>query len=428
MLLGMTGGYAAGWLLGAIGDTEWSRVAAAPVFALPAFGHHGWSFDPALAIPFAIAAIAASLKAMGNVTTCQKMNDAGWVRPDMQSIGRGVTADGLGSLVSGLLGGHGLNSSTPVVGLSNATGITSRSVAWPVAGILLALAFVPKIGLVLSTMPKAVVGAALVFSSTFIIINGMEIMTSRLLDVRKTLVIGTAIVFGLAVEMNPHLLRILPPAARAALGSSIVVGTLVGLLLNVLLRIGVRRTATIEVEPGASDTAKALEEFIEAQGAAWGARRDVIERAKFNLAQSIETIASIGVVNGVLEVGGVLRRIPARPARVVRRPAARAARQAPHERGDHGVRGRRAAAGRVHAAPARGPRVGFAERAAARRSCSTSTTKLTACRTAELRWLSTTAACDREAPAVNGMRPRKLRRKGDGLGLADSSHAMSVTK
>ena len=38
------------------------------------------------------------------------------------------------------------------------------------------------------------------------------------------------------------------------------------------------------------------------QGAAWGARRDVVERARFNLAQSIETIASIGVVNGVLDV------------------------------------------------------------------------------------------------------------------------------
>jgi len=302
MLLGMAGGYVAAWLLGAIGDSEWERVAAAPAIALPALGHLGLSFDATLAIPFAIAAVAASLKAMGNVTTCQKLNDADWVRPDMRSIGRGVAADGLGSLISGLLGGHGLNSSTPVVGLSNATGITSRSVAWPVAAILLGLAFVPRIGLVLSTMPKAVVGAALVFSSTFIIVNGIEIMTSRLLDVRKTLVIGTAIVFGLAVEMNPHLLRILPTAARAALGSSIVVGTLVGLLLNLLLRIGVRRTATIEVEPGAPGTAEALEEFIEAQGAAWGARRDVIERAGFNLAQSIETIASIGVVNGVLEV------------------------------------------------------------------------------------------------------------------------------
>ena len=146
MLLGMAGGYAAAWLLGAIGDSEWARVAAAPAVALPALGHLGWNFDATLVIPFAIAAVAASLKAMGNVTTCQKMNDAEWVRPDMRSIGRGVTADGLGSFISGLLGGHGLNSSTPIVGLSNATGITSRSVAWPVAAILLALGSCPRSG------------------------------------------------------------------------------------------------------------------------------------------------------------------------------------------------------------------------------------------------------------------------------------------
>ena len=78
-------------------------------------------------------------------------------------------------------------------------------------------------------MPRSIAGAALVFSSTFIIINGLEIMTSRLLDARKTLVIGLALVFGLAVEVLPGLLDALPPAARGALGNSLVLGTLVGL-------------------------------------------------------------------------------------------------------------------------------------------------------------------------------------------------------
>ena len=125
-------------------------------------------------------------------------------------------------------------------------------------------------------------------------------MTSRLLDARKTLVIGLALVFGLAVEVLPGLLDILPPAARVALGTSLVLGTLVGLGLNVLFRIGLRRTATMAVPAGAVNT-EALEEFMDANGAAWGARRDVIERAKFNLAQSIETIASSGVASGALE-------------------------------------------------------------------------------------------------------------------------------
>ena len=300
VLIGMTAGYAIAWALGRLGTGELAAAAAAPLFALPELGPRGWTLDPALALPFGVAAVAASLSVIGNVTTSQKANDADWVRADMASISRGVVADGLGSVVAGVLGGHGLNSSTGAVGLASATGVTSRRVAYSVAAVLLVLAFVPKLGILFYAMPRAIAGAALVFSATFIIINGLEIMTSRLLDARKTLVIGLALVFGLAVEVLPGLLDILPPAARVALGTSLVLGTLVGLGLNVLFRIGLRRTATMAVPPGAVNT-EALEEFMDANGAAWGARRDVIGRAKFNLEQSIETIASSGVANGPLE-------------------------------------------------------------------------------------------------------------------------------
>ncbi|MCC6197030.1 MAG: purine/pyrimidine permease [Burkholderiales bacterium] len=300
VLIGMVVGCVVAWMLGRLGDSQLAAIAAVPMFALPTVSHVGFAFDPTLALPFLVAAVAATLKVIGNVTTCQKTNDADWVRADMRSISRGVAGDGLGSLVAGALGAHGLNSSTGAVGLATATGVTSRRVAYPVAAILLVLAFVPKLGILFHAMPRPVAGAALVFSATFIIINGLEIMASRLLDARKTLVIGLALVFGFAVEVMPGLLDALPPAARTALGTSIVLGTLVGLGLTLIFRIGLRRTATMTVSPGKVNT-KALEDFLDAHGAAWGARRDVIERAKFNLAQSIETLTSSGVANGALE-------------------------------------------------------------------------------------------------------------------------------
>jgi NCS2 family nucleobase:cation symporter-2 len=302
VLIGMAAGYLLASALGRVGAEHPAAIQAGSLIALPDLAHLGWSFDPTLALPFAVAAVAASLKVIGNVTTSQKANDADWVRADMPSISRGVLADGLGSIVAGTLGAHGLNSSTGAVGLATATGVTSRRVAYSVAAILLVLAFVPQLGLLFYHMPRPVAGAALVFSSTFIVINGLEIMTSRLLDARKTLVIGLALVFGLAVEVFPGLLEALPPAARVALGTSLVLGTVVGLGLNLVFRIGLRRSESMLVQPGAIDT-HALEQFMEARGALWGARRDVIERAKFNLAQSVETIASSGVASGPLEVG-----------------------------------------------------------------------------------------------------------------------------
>ena len=301
VLIGMAAGYAAAWALGRVGAAEAAQLGAAPLFALPTVSHLGWAFDSTLLLPFVVAAVAATLKVMGNVTTCQKVNDADWVRADMRSIGRGVVGDGLGSVVAGALGAHGLNSSTSAVGLATATGVTSRRVALSVAAFLLVLAFVPKLGQLFYLMPRPVAGAALVFSSTFIIINGLEIMTSRLLDARRTLVIGLALIFGLAVEGFPGLLEIFPSGARVALGTSLVLGTLVALGLNALFRLGVRKTAMLTVQPGPADST-ALRQFMERQGAAWCARREVIDRAGFNLAQSIETIAASGVAQGPLEV------------------------------------------------------------------------------------------------------------------------------
>jgi NCS2 family nucleobase:cation symporter-2 len=300
VLIGMAVGYLVSWLVldGEAGDDP---IPARPLFALPVTAHVGWTLESALVLPFAVAAVAASLKAIANVTTCQKANDADWVRADMRSISTGVVGDRLGSVVAGVIGAHGINSSTSNVGLASATGVTSRRVAYPIAALLLLLAFVPKLGLIFYMMPRPVAGAALVFSSTFIIINGLEIMTSRMLDSRKTLVIGLALIFGLAIEVSPGLLSFLPPAARIALGTSLVLGTLVALSLNALFRLGVRRTATLEVVPGPVSS-KTLRRFMEKHGAAWGARRDVIELAAFNLAQSIETLRASKVARGPLAV------------------------------------------------------------------------------------------------------------------------------
>jgi len=301
VLIGMAAGYAASWALGRLDAGASAHSGTGALFALPSLAHPGWAFDTTLLLPFVVAAIAATLKVVGNVTTAQRANDADWLRADMRTITRGVVADALGSVAAGALGGHGLNSSTGAVGLASATGVTSRRVAWSVAGILLVLAFVPGLGLLFSLIPPSVAGAALVFSSTFIVINGLEIVTSRLLDARKTLAIGLALVFGLAVEIFPGLLALLPQAARVALGTSLVVGTLVGLTLTVLFRVGLRRSGTMTVDPQAVDP-HALGRFVDTQGAQWGARRDVIERAKFNLEQSIETIVASGVATGPLTI------------------------------------------------------------------------------------------------------------------------------
>jgi xanthine permease XanP len=289
VLIGMLVGYGVTAVLGGFRHGDWDTLAATPWVMVPRLHHVGWAFDAGLVIPFVVAAIAATLKVMGNVTTCQKLNDADWVRADMSSISRGVLADGLTTTLAGALGTSGTNSGSAAVGLASATGILSRRVAYPLAMLLVFLAFLPKLGVLFFLMPSAVAGPALLFAATFMFVNGLEIMTSRLLDSRRTFVIGLSAMCGLAIDFLPGAFAQFPGWVKPVLVSSTVLGPVMALLLNGIFRLGVRKTQKLVVEPTGVDSA-AIEAYMEASGAGWGARRDVIDRASFSLSQSVEVI------------------------------------------------------------------------------------------------------------------------------------------
>jgi NCS2 family nucleobase:cation symporter-2 len=288
-LIGMLAGYVLAGILGFVDAAQFSAVLDAPWFGLPQF-HVSWSFDATLIAPFAIASIAAAMKAAGTIAICQRINDANWVRPDLRSMTRGVLADGLTTAAAGMAGTVGTNTSTPGVGVAAASGVTSRVVAIVVGMIFLVLGFCPKITAILAIMPRSVIVAALLFTVTFIIINGVQIMTSRLLDPRRTLVLGFAIVAGGAVEVFPSVSASAPVELSPIVGSSLVFSTVVALTLNLLLRLGVSKTATLTVGRRNIDH-QSIDTFFLRQSAIWGARPDIAQKAIFGVTQLVDAVA-----------------------------------------------------------------------------------------------------------------------------------------
>jgi xanthine permease XanP len=288
-LVGIIVGYVvAGWA-GIMDRVQFAPVMDAAWLGIPQF-HVSWSFDPALIAPFAIASVAAAMKAAGTITICQRINDANWVRPDLRSVTRGVLADGVTTAAAGVVGAVGTNTSTPGVGVAAASGVTSRVVAFAVGGMFIVLGFCPKITAILAVMPRSIIVPALLFTVTFIIINGVQVMTSRLLDARRTLVLGLAIVAGGAVEVFPSIVASAPSQLSPVIGSSLVFATVVALVLNLLFRIGVSKTATFQVQRDGIDP-QSIETFFLRQSATWGARPDVAQRAIFGVLQLVDAIA-----------------------------------------------------------------------------------------------------------------------------------------
>ncbi|TAJ44211.1 uracil-xanthine permease family protein [Methanofollis fontis] len=301
VLIGMIVGYIAAYALGLIGSAEIGLVMARPLFEAPDLSYFGWAFDPVLIVPFFVAIICSSLKSVGDLTSCQKINDPEWKRPDMTNISGGILADGAGAVVAGIVGGMGQSTSSSNIGLSIATSAASRVIAFSIGAILVALAFFPKLAGVFVIMPAPVMGAALIFAVSFMIITGLSIITSRMLDARKTFVVGISLIFGLSVDIFPEIYAGMHPSIQPVFSSSLSLATVCVILLNLVMRIGLRQEQEMTLEPG-ERYAGSVHAFMERQGAAWGAPRDVIVRATSALTECVEMLAVLGRIDRPLQV------------------------------------------------------------------------------------------------------------------------------
>jgi NCS2 family nucleobase:cation symporter-2 len=278
LLIGMVAGYAVSFATGILTVDKARLILDSAFFQLPEMGRFGMSLSTVMLVPFVVAAFSSALKTMGDLTTCQKINDADWRRTDMRSISRGMLACAAGNIASGLLGALGQSVSSSNIGLSIATGATSRRIGYAAGGILMLLAFFPKLAAIFVIMPTPVMGASLVFAVCFMIMAGIQIIMSRMIDARKTFVVGLSIIFGLSFDMVSGLYAHVDPTLVPLFSSSLAVATICAVLLNIFFRIGISQKVEFEIDP-AVDRSEKIFQIMEKQGGAWGARREVIFNA-----------------------------------------------------------------------------------------------------------------------------------------------------
>ncbi len=289
-LIGMAAGVALAAPLGVMAPDALPRLEGQPWLALPGLGHLQWSFslDPMLLVAFALAAFASTLKTIGAVSTAQRLNDADWTRPDAGNLQRGVLGDGLASISAGLLGSTGQNSATSAVGISGATGATSRWIALALALWLLAMACMPKIAVLLDLLPTMVIGGVLLFASIYMFANGIELIGSRVLDRRRTMVVGSAIIVAVSLRALPELAAAMPAVIRPLTSSGLALGMTVAIVLNLVFRIGIGRRASLAIDDVANGAGE-IAVFLQQQAGRWGLRQDVVERALIAIGEIVRS-------------------------------------------------------------------------------------------------------------------------------------------
>jgi NCS2 family nucleobase:cation symporter-2 len=71
-----------------------------------------------------------------------------------------------------------------------------------------------------------------------------------------------------------------------------VLGTVSAVVLNLIMRIGVRQRETIKLDAGHVNR-DTIEQFLTEQGGRWGARREIISRAIFGVVQVLEVVGDL---------------------------------------------------------------------------------------------------------------------------------------
>ncbi|MFM1885363.1 MAG: hypothetical protein RL026_520 [Pseudomonadota bacterium] len=258
-------------------------------FGLPERVPGGMAFEPDLLVPFFLAMLASSLKGIGDLTLCQRINDSRWTRADLPSVSGGLTASGLTTFFAGALGAMGHSTSSSNVGLSLATGATSRVIGYSMGALLLAIACMPKVAAAFAGLPQPIMGSILMYAACFMIVAGLQMITSRLLDARRTLVVGISLSAGLAVYLVPDLAEAAPRFLMPALTSSVASCALVAVVLHLVTRIGIAQTDSAAYD-SSQDNYAACREQVARFGARVAAAREGVAAAQDALATALDAL------------------------------------------------------------------------------------------------------------------------------------------
>lgn len=267
-----------------------SHSLAAPVFAVPSLPSFEFDFNGRYLLPFIIAAMAASMKTMGAVVTCDQINDERWVRPDIRLVKKGILVDGLATALSGLFGSFGTNSATSSVGVSQATGATSRVIGLSVSAWMLFFALSPAFTSLFVAMPEAVVGGCLLFVACIVTVNGLQLLGKVAMDMRRAGVIAFPLILAASAAANAPPFNFLVPGFKPLLSSALTVAVLSALLINAFFSFGMVRKAVFELRPSSSP-----QEHLASVGKTlveWGVAPNVKGRAMLTLREIISTGAT----------------------------------------------------------------------------------------------------------------------------------------
>lgn len=235
IVIGIVVGYVVAWLMGMI---DFSSVRSYGGFYLPVPFRYGLSFDLSAFISLSIIFVITAIEAYGDITANSLISGEP-VEGEVftRRASGGVVANGVSSLLSGMLNSFPNSIFAQNNGMIQLTGVASRYVGYFISAFLVILGLFPAVSLVFSLMPEPVLGGATLLMFGTVATAGIRIIASQPIGRKEILVIAVSLALGLSVEMVPNILAGLPDTLRSIFSSGITTGGVAAIVSNLLIRV-----------------------------------------------------------------------------------------------------------------------------------------------------------------------------------------------
>ena len=217
----------------ALGKTDFSGVGEATWLGITTPFYFG--------IPkFSVTAIVAMIIVMA-VTAVETTGDVfatGEVvgkRITPRDIANALRADGLSTLLGGVLNSFPYTCFAQNVGLVRLTRVKSRWVVTAAGVFMIILGLLPKAAAIVASIPQPVIGGASLAMFANVAVVGIQTLAKvDLRDNRNAVIVSTSIGMALLVTLKPGIVTVMPAWLQIIFGSGVTIGSLTAIILNLL--------------------------------------------------------------------------------------------------------------------------------------------------------------------------------------------------
>ncbi len=184
---------------------------------------------------FMMATFASSIESIGDAISVQKVSQPDFQKVDYQSVQGCLNSDGLSNILAGLAGTVPNTTYSGNIAAIEITGVASRRVGYYAAGILLLIAFFPKVAYFVAYIPDPVLGGANILFMSMLLNVGMQLINQEASNYKTSLIVSVSLAAGLLSSMGLIFPELFPPEVNVFFTNGIAIGGMVAILMSASL-------------------------------------------------------------------------------------------------------------------------------------------------------------------------------------------------